>query len=53
MNNKNILPYDWFSNFFDPLNNRGFYDRGDVFRDFEDSYRGIDAMYNAFKWHFN
>jgi HSP20 family protein len=48
MNNKNILPYDWFSNFFDPLNNRGFYDRGDVFRDFEDSYRGIDAMYNAF-----
>ena len=50
MNNKNILPYDWFSNFFDPLNNRGFYDRGDVFRDFEDSYRGIDARYNPFNY---
>ena len=39
MNNKNILPYDWFSNFFNPLDNRGFFDRSDVFRDFEDRYR--------------
>jgi len=48
MNNKNILPYDWFSNFFNPLNNRGLFDRNDVFRDLEDRYRGIDAMYNVF-----
>jgi HSP20 family protein len=48
MNNKNILPYDWFSNFFNPLNNRGLLDRSDVFRDLEDRYRGIDAMYNVF-----
>jgi len=48
MNNKNILPYDWFSNFLNPLNNRGFFDGRDVFRDFEDRYRGLDAMYNVF-----
>ena len=48
MNNKNILPYDWFSNFFNPLDNRGFFDRSDVFRDFEDRYRGIDTMLNVF-----
>ena len=48
MNNKNLLPYDWFSNFFNPLNSRGFFDRGDVFRDFEDRYRGMDAMLNVF-----
>ncbi len=48
MNNKNILPYDWFSNFFNPLNSRGFFDRSDVFRDFEDRYRGMDAMLNVF-----
>ena len=48
MNNKTILPYDWFSNFFNPLNNRGLFDRNDVFRDLEDRYRGIDAMYNVF-----
>ena len=48
MNNKNILTYDWFSNFFNPLNNRGLFDRNDVFRDLEDRYRGIDAMYNVF-----
>ena len=48
MNNKNILPYDWFSNFFDVVNNRGLYDRSDVFRDFEDRYREIDTMFNVF-----
>lgn len=48
MNNKNLLPYDWFSNFFNPLNNRGLIDRSDVFRDFEDRYRGMDTMYNVF-----
>jgi HSP20 family protein len=48
MNNKNILPYDWFSNFFNPLNNRGLFDRSDVFRDFEDRYRGMDTMFNVF-----
>jgi HSP20 family protein len=48
MNNKNILTYDWFSNFFNPLNNRGFFDRSDVFRDFEDRYRGMDTMLNVF-----
>lgn len=48
MNNKNILPYDWFSNFLNPLNNRGFFDGRDVFGDFEDRYRGLDAMYNVF-----
>ena len=48
MNNKNILPYDWFGNFFDLVNSRGLYDRNDLFRDFKDSYRGINAMYNAF-----
>jgi HSP20 family protein len=48
MNNKNILPYDWFSNFFDVVNNMGLYDRRDVFRDFKDSYRGIDTMFNVF-----
>ena len=48
MNNKNILPYDWFSNFLNPLNNRGFFDRSDVFRDFEDRYSGMDAMLNVF-----
>ena len=48
MNNKNILPYDWFSNFFNPLNNRGFLDSSDVFRDFEDRYRGMDTMLNVF-----
>ena len=47
MNNKNILPYNWFSNFFNPLDNRGFFDRSDVFRDFEDRYRGIDTMLNV------
>jgi HSP20 family protein len=48
MNNKNTLPYDWFSNFLNPLNNRGFFDRSDVFRDFEDRYSGMDAMLNVF-----
>ena len=48
MNNKNILPYDWFSSFFNPLNSRGFFDRSDIFRDFEDRYRGMDAMLNVF-----
>ena len=48
MNNKNILPYDWFSNFLNPLNNRGFFDGRDVFRDFEDRYKGLDTMYNVF-----
>lgn len=48
MNNRNILPHDWFRNFFNPLNNLRFFDNSDVFRDFEDRYRGIDAMYNVF-----
>ncbi|WP_458745962.1 archaeal heat shock protein Hsp20 [Candidatus Nitrosocosmicus sp. T] len=48
MNNKNILPYDWFSNFFNPLNSRGLIDRSEVFRDFEDRHRGMDAMLNVF-----
>jgi len=48
MNNKNILTYDWFSNFFNPLNNRGFFDRNNVFRDFEDRYREMDTMLNVF-----
>ena len=48
MNNNNILPYDWFNSFFNPLNSRGLFDQSDVFRDFEDRYGGMDAMLNVF-----
>jgi HSP20 family protein len=48
INNKEILPYDWFSNFFDLDNNRDLYDRNELFSDFDDSYRGIDSKSNVF-----
>ncbi len=48
INNKEILPYDWFSKFFDLDNNRDLYDRNELFSDFDDSYRGIDSKSNVF-----
>ncbi len=49
INNKNIILYDWFSKFFDLVNNIDLYDRNELFSDFDDSYRGIDSKFNVFK----
>jgi hypothetical protein len=43
MNNNKILPYYRFSSFFDLVPSKEFYDRYEVYRDFDDSYRGIDS----------
>jgi hypothetical protein len=43
MNNNKILPYYWFNSFFDLVPSKELYDRYEVFRDFDDSYRGIDS----------
>jgi len=48
INNKQILPYDWFSKFLDLVNNRDLYDRNELFCDFDDSYRGVDSKLNVF-----
>ncbi|WP_458719751.1 hypothetical protein [Candidatus Nitrosocosmicus sp. R] len=42
MNNNKILPYYRFSNCFDLVPSKELYDRYEAFRDFDDSYRGID-----------
>ena len=42
-NNNNILPYYRFSSFSDLVPYKKFDDRYEVFRDFDDSYRGIDS----------
>ena len=43
-NNNKILPYYRFSSFFDLVPSKELYDRYEVFRDFDDSYRGIDSI---------
>jgi hypothetical protein len=43
MNNNKILPYYRFNSFFDLVPSKELYDRYEVFRDFDDSYRGIDS----------
>ena len=43
MNNNKILPYYRFNNFFNLVPSKELYDRYEVFRDFDDSYRGIDS----------
>ena len=43
MNNNKILPYYQFNSFFDLVSSKELYDRYEVFRDFDDSYRGIDS----------
>ena len=43
MNNNKILPYYRFNSFFDQVPSKELYDRYEVFRDFDDSYRGIDS----------
>ncbi len=43
MNNNKILPYYLFNSFFDMVPSKEPYDRYEVFRDFDDSYRGIDS----------
>ncbi len=48
MNNNNILPYYRFSNCFDLVPSKECYDRYEVFRDFDDSYRGIDSKFSVF-----
>ena len=48
INNKQILPYDWFSKFLDLVNNRDLYDRNELFSDFDDSYRGVDSKFSVF-----
>jgi hypothetical protein len=42
-NNNKILPYYRFKSFFDLVPSKELYDRYEVFRDFDDSYRGIDS----------
>ena len=48
MNNNNILPYYRFSSFFDLVPSKKLDDRYEVFRDFDDSYRGIDSKFSVF-----
>ncbi|TVP41859.1 hypothetical protein [Candidatus Nitrosocosmicus arcticus] len=48
MNNNKILPYYWFNSFFDLVPSKELYDRYEVFRDFDDSYRGIDSKISVF-----
>ena len=43
MNNNKILPYYRFNSFFNRVSSKELYDRYEVFRDFDDSYRGIDS----------
>jgi hypothetical protein len=43
MNNNEILSYYRFNSFFDLVPSKELYDRYEVFRDFDDSYRGIDS----------
>ncbi len=43
-NEYKILPYYWFSSYSDLVPSKDLYDRYEVFRDFDDSYRGIDSM---------
>ncbi len=43
MNNNKILPYYRFSSFFDRVPSKELYDRYEIYRDFDDSYRGIDS----------
>ena len=43
VNNNKILPYYGFNSFFDLVPSKELYDRYEVFRDFDDSYRGIDS----------
>ena len=43
MNNNKILPCFQFNSFFDLVPSKELHDRYEVFRDFDDSYRGIDS----------
>ena len=44
MNNNKILPYYRFSSLSDLVPSNDLFDRYEIFRDFDDSYRGIDSM---------
>ena len=48
MHNNKILPYYGFNSFFDLVPSKELYDRYEVFRDFDDSYRGIDSKFSVF-----